>query len=247
MRLRLLTWNIHKGIGMDRRFRPERIVEVIRHYQADVVLLQEVDNGARRSRRLDLAAWISERTGHEWHAWAGTHALKEGGYGNAILSRLPIRRRRNVDLTIGRCKQRAALYVRLDLPGHFKDLHVFNWHLGLSSAERALQVRRLLDSGTLHWLPASARVVVGGDTNDWRNLLFPTAGLQSEGFHAYSEHGRRGHWKTYPSPAPVGALDKFFWRGAFADPQVHASRLKLARVASDHLPLIGDFELVPRG
>ena len=51
--LRVITYNIHKAIGVDRRFRPQRIVDILRHYDADVVTLQEVDDGVPRSRELD--------------------------------------------------------------------------------------------------------------------------------------------------------------------------------------------------
>ncbi len=243
MQIRLLTWNIHKCIGMDRRFDPDRVAEVIRHHQPDVLLLQEVDRGVPRSRRLALDLFLAEATGYPFHAWQGTHHLTEGAYGNAVLSRFPIRRKRTLDLTVGRRKRRGCLYVRLKLPGHYKDLHVLNWHLGLSAAERSRQVERLLRAGTVRKLKPTDRVILGGDTNDWRNRLFLYAGLKAAGFHAWSEHGRRRHVHTYPSMAPVGALDKFFWRGPLYRPHLHRSRLALARVASDHLPLLAEFSL----
>ena len=245
MEIRILTWNIHKGIGVDRRFRPGRIAEVLRHYEAGVVLLQEVDRGARRSRRLELDRWLAEEAGYRWSAWFENHHLQEGGYGNAVLSKWPIRRSRNVDLTVGRRKRRSALYVRVDLPGHWKDLHVFNLHLGLSARERAEQIRRFLASGTWRHLPRRSRVVLGGDTNDWRNRLYRHAGLERAGFQAWAEGGAHPLIPTYPSVAPVGALDKVFWKGALTARRVYRSRMALARVASDHRPLIADLELLP--
>ncbi|MCH2112303.1 MAG: hypothetical protein MK213_05535 [Planctomycetes bacterium] len=68
--------------------------------------------------------------------------------------------------------------------------------------------------------------------------------IQSEGFDAWSEHGRRKPIPTFPAPAPVGALDKMFWRGTLLEHHFHASKLKLTRVASDHLPLVGEFDVV---
>lgn len=243
MRLRLLTWNIHRCIGQDRRFDPERVAEELRHHQADVVLLQEVDRGAPRSRRLALDQVLAEAAGYPWTAWAQAHVLKEGSYGNAILSRFPIVKRRHVDLRIGWRKRRNALYVKLDLRHAHGPLHVFNWHLGLTPGERAKQVTRLLHAGTLRDLRARDRVILGGDTNDWRNLLFHGAGIRDAGFHAWSEHGRRQSIRTFPSDAPVGALDKFFWRGPLFREHIHASRTTVARIASDHLPLAAEFDL----
>jgi len=243
--LRLMSWNIHRAIGVDRRFRPERVVEVIRHHDPDILLMQEVDRGVPRSRRLWLDHLIAKEAGYPYHSWAQAHVLKEGSYGNATLSRFPITKRRHLDLRIDWRKRRNAMFTRLKLPRRHGQLHVFNWHLGLSAAERAKQAERLLHTGTLRDLPTSARVLIGGDTNDWRNQLFPTR-MRPAGFHAWSEHGRRQHIRTYPSTRPVGALDKFFWRGPIGHEHIHASKLKLARVASDHLPLVAEFELLGR-
>jgi endonuclease/exonuclease/phosphatase family metal-dependent hydrolase len=238
-----MSWNIHRAIGMDRKFAPERIVEVVRHHKPDILLMQEVDRGVPRSRRLWLDHEIAKACELPWHSWAQAHVLKVGSYGNATLSRFPIFKRKHLDLTITRKKRRAALYTRIRLPGHYKDFHVFNWHLGLSALERQKQVHRLFRTGTWKSLRKNARVVLGGDTNDWRNLLFHKA-VKREGLHAWSEHRRRQHILTYPSPAPAGALDKFFWRGPLGDEHIHRSRMNLAKVASDHLPLLAEFELL---
>ena len=63
MQLRILTYNIHRAIGIDRRFRPERIVRILDHYDADICLLQEVDEGAPRTRELNLAKELAEAAG----------------------------------------------------------------------------------------------------------------------------------------------------------------------------------------
>src|SRR6185436_5259721 len=89
--VRLLTWNIHKGIGgVDRRYSPGRVTEVLKHYDADVVLLQEVDDGVPRSgndRQVDLIADVLD---YKHRAFGGNVRLKVGCYGNATLSRFPI-------------------------------------------------------------------------------------------------------------------------------------------------------------
>jgi len=59
MQLRVLSYNIHRAIGIDRLFRPARIAKVLRHHEADLVLLQEVDVGVPRSGMLDLADEMS--------------------------------------------------------------------------------------------------------------------------------------------------------------------------------------------
>ena len=242
MRCVLMTWNIHRCIGMDRRFVPERVIEVIRHHDPDVLFLQEVDRGVARSRRLWLDHLLAKELDYPYHTWAQAHVLKEGSYGNATLSRWPIAKRRVLDLSRGKGKARNALYTRLR-PPRGAHLHAFNWHLGLSRQGRITQVQRVLRSNTLSHLPARAQLLLAGDTNDWRNLLYRGGGIRAAGFHAWSEHQRRRHLRTFPSPQPVGALDKFFWRGGIGEAHIHTSRLALTKVASDHLPLIGEFTL----
>lgn len=245
MRLRLMSWNIHRAIGVDRRFKPERVARVIDHHQPDVLLLQEVDRFVPRSQRLHLAEVLAEACRYPYHSWAEAHVLAEGSYGNATLSRLPIRRRRHFDLTLPGHKRRGCLYTVLDPPGPIRDLHVFNWHLGLGAGERAAQVARFLQSSVVRQLPPQARVILAGDSNDWRNLLYHYGGLAAAGFRTWGGHGRRQAHLTFPSFAPIGALDRYFWRGPLGEPHLHVSRVAATRVASDHLPLLAEFDLLP--
>lgn len=242
MKLSFMTWNIHRCIGLDRRFDPERVMETIRHHQPDILLLQEVDRGVPRSKKLYLDHLLASELDYPYHTWSEAHVLKQGSYGNATLSKFPIVKRRVLDLKQGVRKNRNCLYTRLQLP-HRSNLHLFNWHLGLSAKERLKQVGRVLASNTMRDLPKRHAVILGGDTNDWRNLLYHGSGLDEAGFDAWSEHGRRKPLRTFPSPNPVGALDKFFWRGPLEDEHIHVSRLKVARAASDHLPLLAEFRL----
>ena len=108
MKLRLVSYNIHRAIGTDRRFRPERIKQSLLSHQADVLLLQEVDFGVPRSRRMDMSARLAADLGYEYRATGYNVRLREGMYGNATLSRLPIRDSRNINLTVGRRKRRGC-------------------------------------------------------------------------------------------------------------------------------------------
>ena len=107
MRLRLMTYNIHKGIGgIDRRYRPDRIMETVRHYEPDVVLLQEVDEGTPRShhhRQVDL---LGDALEMPYRVYQPNVRLKVGQYGNAILSRHPLTDMQDLDLTIPLKKRR---------------------------------------------------------------------------------------------------------------------------------------------
>ncbi len=256
MKFRILTYNIHKAIGLDRKFRPDRIVAILRHHDADIVLLQEVDRGAPRSNHLDLASHIARALQYEYRAVGMNVFLKKGKYGNATLSRFPIDRQRNIDLTIGWRKRRGAQHTTIHLPGlnsaHAKSdaskatstpVDIFNLHLGLSATERREQIRRLLDTKDIGSLTDDCRCIIAGDMNDWRGVLkrqrFAPAGFQCA---TNRRPGSRWSIKTFPAIAPTGGLDKIFYRGPLTLVHAYRSRLKLAMSASDHLPVIADFE-----
>lgn len=239
MRLRVVTYNIHRAIGVDRRFRPERITEILKHHDPDVVLLQEVDDGVPRSRHMNLAEELAERLNYPNFVLGRNHRLRKGSYGNATLSRFPIVRRRNIDLTIGDKKRRGCQHTTLDLGE--ERLEVFNLHLGLSGREREAQIGILVRSEEFPGLFGRTPCLVGGDFNDWRSRIRP---IFTEVFRFGSATDRRSGWNsaipTYPSISPRGALDRLYYRGMEVDGVRHC-RLAVSRVASDHLPVIGDF------
>jgi len=250
MWLRLLTYNIHKAIGVDGKFAPKRIVKILRYYDADVVLLQEVDRGAPRSSHLDLASQLARALQYQYRAVGMNVTLKKGRYGNATLTRFPIGRQRNIDLTIRRRKRRGAQHTRLHIPNGSRsiDLDVFNVHLGLSARERREQVTRLLDSPDIGRLEPDAPCLIAGDMNDWPGVLKRRC-FEPAGFRCATNSPRGSRWsiKSFPSYAPTTGLDKIFYRGTVRPLHVHRSRLKLARVASDHVPIIAEFEIAARG
>lgn len=246
MKFRVLTYNIHRCIGVDRRFRPQRIVEILRHHNADVVLLQEVDEGAPRSRELDLAQELAETAGYPHYAVGHNVSLRKGRYGNSTLSRYPILRERNIDLTIGRRKRRGCQHTTLELPdaAGSRHLEVFNLHLGLSAREREKQIGLLVRSDELADLDPSHPCLVGGDFNDWRSLLRPIF-TEILGFRNSTD--LKGRWnavmRTYPSFSPQGGLDRVYYRGGLSLETARTCRLQLNKVASDHRPVICDFRL----
>lgn len=247
MRFRVLTYNIHRAIGVDRRFRPERIISIVETYAPDIVLLQEVDEGAPRSREMDLARELAMALDYPHLAVGHNVTLRKGRYGNATLSRHPILRERNIDLTIGERKRRGCQHTAILLRGHGGRRHhldVFNLHLGLSAREREEQVGLLARSRELVGLPPEAPCVVGGDFNDWRSRLVPrlTGPLA---FRSSTERrwGRERTILTYPAFFPRGPLDRIYYRGRLRLLAARRCRLRLSRVASDHLPIVADFQI----
>jgi len=245
MKFRLLTYNIHKGIGgTDRRYRLERIVEVLKHCQPDIALLQEVDDGVPRSNRDRQVELLADAVGLPHHAFQRNVRLKHGGYGNAILSRFPLSDLHNIDLTIRfkklRIKKhRRALVAHCHMHhcGHTRSIVVANLHLGLSGIERQIQLRRLLDSPPIAKTHKTTPIAIGGDYNDvWGKLgtgiLLP-AGFTSVG----------GNIRTFPAAIPLRPLDRIYYRNLGQTHHAFASRTQVARQASDHLPLVVDLEI----
>jgi endonuclease/exonuclease/phosphatase family metal-dependent hydrolase len=247
VKLRVLTYNIHRAIGVDRRFRPGRIASIIGYYHPDIAMLQEVDEGAPRSRGLDLGRELAEILGYEHYAIGHNVTLRKGRYGNATLSRWPIRRERNIDLTVGIRKRRGCQHTRIDTrPAHGKPrrVEIFNTHLGLSAREREKQLGILVRSKEFNSLPYDVPCIVAGDLNDWRSLLQPLF-LDLLGFHSATGGSSRRERaiRTFPSFFPQGALDRVYFRGPIRLASARRCRLALSRVASDHLPLIVDFQV----
>ena len=247
MQFRVLSYNIHRAIGVDRLFRPERIVSIIDYYSPDIVLLQEVDDGVPRSRELNLADELAQRLGFEHYALGRNVALRKGSYGNATLSRFAIARERNIDLSVDARKRRGCQHTTLELPvdGTTTELEVFNLHLGLSAREREKQAGLLVRSSEFPGLYDGPPCLVGGDFNDWRSRVQP---ILTEVFRFASATEGRSRWsraiKTYPSLSPRGPLDRIYYRGLELV-RARRCRLSLSKMASDHLPIIADLTLRP--
>ncbi len=239
-RLRVVTYNIHKGIGgVDRRYRLERIIAVLRHCEADIAFLQEVDDGVPRSRRQCQVEALAAATGLVHFAFQRNVRLREGHYGNAILSRFPLSDVTHCELTIPLKKRRRALlcHARAAIGGRHRRLLLVNTHLGLSGFERNAQLRKLLGSGVIQRTHRTTPIVLGGDFND----VWATLGrrfLEPAGFRPAGRQVR-----TFPAFYPMRPLDRLFFRGDLELHHAFASRTRVAREASDHLPLIAVFRL----
>ncbi len=244
----MITYNMHRAIGFDRRFRPDRIATILAYINADIVLLQEVDQGVPRSRGVDLARELAEDLGYPYYAVGHNVSLRKGRYGNATLSRYPILRERNIDLTVGERKRRGCQHTSIDIgkvDGHRYRLEAFNLHLGLSARERQRQAGILARSREFADLDPHTACLLGGDFNDWRSLLRAYF-VEAFGFQcATDRHTLTGvrAMKTYPSFSPRGGLDRIYFRGGLRLLSVNRCRHQLARVASDHLPVSAIFEL----
>jgi endonuclease/exonuclease/phosphatase family metal-dependent hydrolase len=228
MALRLASYNVHRAIGRDRRCEPQRILDVIREIDPDVVALQEVeahDSGG------DMLAWLARETG--MRAIAGTTLLRhDGHYGNGLLTRCEIKATELVDLSFPKREPRGAIAADLQLNGS-ASLRIVATHLGLRPAERREQVERLVKLFTWH---EQDRSVLMGDLNEW--FLW---GRPLKHLHQYFD--KTPAVPTFPSRMPVFALDRLWTHPGSILRELKAHTSALARVASDHLPLVATLDL----
>jgi endonuclease/exonuclease/phosphatase family metal-dependent hydrolase len=198
--------------------------------QADVIALQEVEHHDVDGS--DLLDYLADATGLQGVAGP---TLRRGSrhYGNAVLSRLPIRNVNRVDLTLHRCEPRGAIEVTLDWQG--RQLQVIATHLGLGPLERRRQVRQLLT--LLEAQRADAEVLMG-DLNEW--LLW---GRPLRWLHRH--FAPAPHLPTFPSRLPLFALDRIWVEPPRLLARLEVHRTARARRASDHLPLKADLGADP--
>ncbi len=234
--MRLVTYNIHKGIGgNDRRYNLERIIDVLVASEADFLCLQEVTIDLPRTSRHDQADILAERFRPMFATYQQNVKWKVGGYGNLVLSRWPLREQHRISLQFGSKKPRGAQLVVVETPSGL--LRLINWHLGLSEPERLWQVQHLLSHPLFH-ATAEHPTLLCGDFNDWRNKLGSTL-LIPHGFaQATSPPGK---FRSFPAAMPVISLDKVFHSEGITIESAHLVKTRQTRQASDHLPLVVNF------
>ena len=226
--MRVLTYNVHKCRGLDGRASARRIAEVLREIDGDVAALQEVldDQAEAIAAELGLAFAIGENRKHRGRA-----------YGNVVLSRFPILATRNYDLSVRGREERGCLRVDIDAGG--RPLHVFNVHLGTALIERRHQGRKLIAPELLADEALESPRIVLGDFNEW------TTGLATKLLRSHMESADvRGHLRrsrTYPGLLPFLHLDHIYYDPALQLESLSLCRTRKALVASDHLPLVGEF------
>lgn len=235
---RIATYNIHKCKGLDLRTSPQRIADVLREIDADVVALQEVVSVPNGKSEDHQAQFIAEEMGGEFYL-GENRRLRGGSYGNVILSRLPVREAQNFDISVAGREPRGVLHAGVEL-GEGRQLHVYNIHLGTSFFERRRQGRRLLDAEILNRRHLAPRILLG-DFNEWTHGL--ASKLLKAHFRGADLREHLGSRRTYPGLLPLMHLDHVYYDHHLEVANAFVHRTRLSLIASDHLPIVVDFRL----
>jgi endonuclease/exonuclease/phosphatase family metal-dependent hydrolase len=234
-------------MGMDRQRSEARIAEVIAELSVDIVALQEVDRGRRRSASADQTKMIAGQLG--WYSHFHPAMRKDDEhYGNAILSRYELNVCRTVELP-GRppffCREnRAAIEVNIET--NLGNVHFINTHLGLGRHERFVQAQLFTSAEWRAAIDGDTPLILVGDFNSLRG---------SRPYRTLSRHLQdvrelippTGPNPTFPTRFPMLAVDHIFVNRPIKPLSVSVHRSPLARIASDHFPLVAELVLSPDG
>jgi endonuclease/exonuclease/phosphatase family metal-dependent hydrolase len=244
-KLRVATYNVHGCTGIDRRRSEARIAEVIAEMSVDIVALQELDLGRRRSAGADQTKMIAEQLG--WHShFHPAMRIGDEHYGNAILSRYQQNFRRAIELP-GRppffCRENRAA-IEVEIESNLGRVHIINTHLGLGWRERVVQAQLFTSAEWRAAIASDTPLILLGDFNSLRS---------SRPYRTVKRHLRDVRElvqpmppiRTFPTRFPVLAVDHIFVNEAVQPVSVSVHRSGLARIASDHFPLMAEFARSP--
>ncbi|HVZ42531.1 MAG TPA: endonuclease/exonuclease/phosphatase family protein [Ramlibacter sp.] len=245
--LTVMTVNTHKGFtSFNRRFILPELRDAVRKVGADVVFLQEV-LGTHEAHGEKYEDW-PDAPQYEFladsiwpqFAYGRNMVYPKGHHGNAILSKFPIVRYQNHDVSIAGPEKRGLLHCVLRLPGHAMDVHAICVHLGLAESHRQQQLD-LLCAMVRSEVPDNAPLVVAGDFNDWRgrahDFLWREVQLREVFVTAYGESA-----KTFPARFPLLSLDRIYVRACSVHLPVVLPRRPWSHL-SDHAPLAAEIHL----
>lgn len=239
----LITYNVHSCRGRDGVVSPERIAEVIIRYEPDTVCLQELDVRLMRSNIVDQAEKIAKIMEMDFH-FHPSFQIEEGYFGNAILSRFPMRLVKAEELPTfphrRRLEKRGALWVEIEINGCL--LNIINTHLGLNHRERKTQIEVLLGPDWYENQERGSPMILCGDFN-----ASPLSVVYREAQNKLKDvqrhiHGYRPR-STWPSLYPVLRIDHIFASNDISVKNVLVPCDELTRSASDHLPVVAQMEI----
>lgn len=238
-----MTYNVHRCVGVDRRLDVDRTAAVIAEHEPDIVCLQELDVGRARTGGADQAHEIARRLEMSFHFHPAMR-VEEELYGDAILTHLPVRLVRAAALpTVGGVpglEPRGALWAAVRVGETW--VNVINTHLGLVPREQRRQAAMLVGHEWLGHPNCKPPCILAGDFNA-APLTAPYRHVARRLLDGQKAPGLGRTVPTFPSGFPMLRIDHVFISPGIRVTGVSAPFSPLARMASDHLPLIIDFEL----
>lgn len=234
--LRILSYNIHHGEGVDGKLDLARIAAVIKAEKPDLVALQEVDQKTKRTKSVDQPAELARLTEMEV-VFGGNIRLQGGEYGNALLSKHPIKRHQNHLLpNIDRSEQRGVLEVELELPGVKQPLLFLATHFDYrgDDHERIASAHQIND---MVKKVADRSAILAGDLNDVLGSK-TLEELQTVWISANTKPQ-----PTVPVDKPASQIDFILFHPA-PRWRIRAFRVLDEAVASDHRPVLAEVEML---
>jgi endonuclease/exonuclease/phosphatase family metal-dependent hydrolase len=245
--MRLVTYNVHRCVGVDKRLDVERIAGVIAELDPDIVCLQELDVGRARTGGVDQAKTIAKRLSMAVRFHPAMRVEAEE-YGDAILTRHPETLMHVGALPTVRgipgLEPRGALWVKVNIDG--VDINVLTTHLGLVPREQRLQAAALVSKEWLGHPDCTGPTLLAGDFNA-TSITRPYQTLTRNLADCQRQLGLKQTLKTFPSGFPAIRIDHVFVSPHIKVTGVAAPFSPLSRMASDHLPLVVDFEIQAAG
>jgi len=240
---RIVTYNVHRCVGNDRRLDVARVAQVLAQLQPDIVALQELDVGRARTNHVDQANEIAGRLDMACHFHAAMRVEKEL-YGDAILSAYPERLIQMGPLPghprLTALEPRGALWIEVEIAG--RAVQVINTHLGLVPREQQQQARFLAGPSWLeHPRCAGPKILLGDFNATGASVVHRTLTAKLEPARRLAP--RRSPTATFPAQLPVLRIDHLFVSPEIVVRDVFAPFDPLTRQASDHLPLVMDFDV----
>ncbi len=235
---RVVTYNVRRCVGLDRGQAPERIARVLRACRADIIGLQEID--ILPGRAGNHVATIARALGMTSYFFP---AIRLGvyQYGVALLTAHPSRLVRADHLPrAGKLEPRGAVWAAIGIDG--VELQVVNTHFGLGGRERLAQAEALLGPGWLGSPDCPEPRLLIGDFNA-TPMTRAYKRLADSPFRDAQTLIDRAPKCTYPNSLPVLRIDHVWLGPGLQAVDAQVPRDPLARVASDHLPLVVDFTL----
>jgi endonuclease/exonuclease/phosphatase family metal-dependent hydrolase len=240
VRLTCMTYNIHSGIGVDKRYDLGRIRRVLADEQAHVVALQELDCGLSRSSRDDQSSSLAHGLALT-SLFCSARKAEQGSFGIAVLSPIPVLQHQRYDLSYESARE-PRYCQRVDLAIESGGvLHVFNCHLGLAARERVFQRNRMLSDAILLSEDLQHPVLLMGDFND-SPISVVHRSLRKHFVDAFSAAGKRWGPTFKAGPIPI-RLDHIYCSRNIRVLDCWVRNDELTRVASDHRPVVASLEV----